>query len=147
MSAKEERLAIGMDILELMDEREDLPLPNCHRLTKTMQEYFVSEGFVDELKEEGRRWRPTADYWRNHLAEIRATMRKDRQKYFEFYREWHEFKGLWKFVTKKEYQTVLRRDHADIGTRALSHNDKLEDGEKKWVLNLPYIAEVPLLTN
>ena len=143
--AKQMRLDIGIAILVSMYQNDDLPLPNVHRLSKTMQEYFVSEGHIDDVKERGYKWSPDADYWRNHLSDIRAEMRKAKRWYFEFVREQGELKGEWKFVSKEEYLASLARDHADISTRVDTHNDKIQDGQQRWKVELPLIADVPLL--
>jgi len=142
MSAKEARLSIGADILESMRENDDLPLPNIYRVAKTIQEYFKEDGYVDDLKEMGSRWRPTEDYWRRHINDISSVL-AERSKPFAFYREYGEFRGMWKFCNKKEYEIILRREHSDIATRTDNHNLRLD--ESKWDLQLPHIAEVPLL--
>jgi len=146
-TAKQMRLDIGIAILEAMETNEDLPMPNVYRLAKTMQEYFVNDGHIDDVRDEGYKWRPDADYWRMHLSEIRSEMRKARNKYFEFVRATGELTGQWKFVSKREYDTVLRRNHADLGTRVTNHNDKIYDGNLRWKMDLPLIMDVPLLSN
>lgn len=146
MSAKEMRMQIGMNIIELMHERDDLPLPNVHRLAKTMQEYFWTEGFEDDLVDAGYRWRPSVDYWKMHLGDIRSEMRKDRRRYFEFVRNQGELTGQWKFVSEAEYEVSLKRNHADISTRVDTHNDKFKDGRLAWELPKALsIADIPSL--
>ena len=146
MNAKEIRTSIGADILVNMGKNDDLPMPNIRRLSKTMQEYFVMDGMEDILTEMGYTWRPSEDYWRGHMSDIQSYLRKRRQHYFEFVREQGEFKGIWKFVSKKEYKRTMRRNHADIGTRVVHHNERIDDGEQRWTLDLPHLADVPLLT-
>lgn len=141
------RYKIGAEILEKMDKENDLPLPNIFRLSKVMQEYFVEEGFADELKQSKFKWRPTVDYWRSHIGDIAEGLRKKKKKFFIFRREWGSFSGTWQFVKKEEYEIAMKRDYADIGTRVTTFNDKLLDGQKRWQLELPSIAQLPLLTN
>jgi len=142
VNVKEERLSIGADILESMQENDDLPLPNIHRVVKTMMEYYKQDGYADDLKEMGSCWKPTEDYWRRNINNV-ASLLAERSEPFSFYREYGDFKGMWKFCNKKEYETIIRRDHADIATRTDNHNQKLD--ESKWDLQLPHLAEVPLL--
>ncbi len=144
-AAKEIRLELGGNILIAMENNEDLPLPNVHRLAKTMMEYFKRDGYVDDLTEFNYRWRPSEDYWRMHIREIASFLAQEKKIHFCFYREQGEFKGLWQFVNKKEYKETLAREYSDVATRTDTFNQRLE--ESKWALNLPHIKEVPLLTN
>lgn len=144
--AKQARLDYGIEILKAMNDNDDLPMPNVYRLAKVMQEYWDRAGYIDDLKERGWTWAPDPDYWRQHLSEIRQEMRKQKRWYFEFVREQGDFKGEWAFVSKADYQKTLERNHADIATRVETHNEKLEDGQRRWVLHLPLIDNVPLLT-
>ena len=81
------RRGIGADILEAMEKNSDLPLPNVQRLSKVMTEYFHKEGYIDDVKERGYKWRPDADYWQRNIGVIAEYMRKERNKYFIFLRE------------------------------------------------------------
>jgi len=117
MNAKETRMVIGAEILEAMQKNEDLPLPNVHRLTKTMMEYFKQDGHADDLKELDYIWRPTKDYWRRHIREIASYLANKRKKHFCYYREWGSFKGMWQFCTKAEYKATLEREYSDVATR------------------------------
>ncbi len=147
MSIKEERYGIGADILVVMEANGDLPLPNQHRLTSVMEEYFNNGDYIDDLRERGLTWRGTADYWRNNLANVRRALRQSSRLYFEFVREQGTWKGLWKFATKTEYLDTVRREHASIGTRVEHHNEKINDGNDRWKMGIPIIADVPLLSN
>ena len=145
MSAKEYRLGIGAEILVLMNKNNDLPMPNIYRLSKTMMEYFKLEGYIDDLKEMKYKWRPTEDYWRLHIRDISSYLATENKRPFCFCRKHGEFKGLWKFCTKKEYENTMYREHADVSTRTDSFNQRLD--ESKWQLELPHIADVPLISN
>jgi len=146
MSIKEERYDIGAEILLGMESNDDLPLPNRFRLAKTMQEYFQDGDYVAELVERKLRWRPKVDYWLHHISDVCQSLRKTHGKYFEYIRKDGGFKGEWKFTSKREYEEKLCMEHADIGTRTENHNDKIDDGNKRWKLNLPLLNEVPQLT-
>ena len=141
MSVKEFRYDIGAEILEIMEDNNDLPLPNKSRVAKVMMEYFKSEGYVDILKENNYKWRPDESYWEHHIPDITTLLRKN-GKSFDFLRN-DDFRGQWKFLDKKEENEILKREHSDIGTRTDTHNNKLDD--TKWKHNLPHLAEVPLL--
>ena len=143
--AKKIRLELGGNILIAMNENEDLPLPNVHRLAKTMMEYFKRDGYVDDLIEFNYRWRPTEDYWRMHIREIASFLAKEKKLHFCFYREQGEFKGLWQFVSKQEYKDTLAREYSDVATRTDTFNNRLD--ESKWQIDIPHIKDVPLLTN
>lgn len=122
-------------------------LPNIYRLAKVMMEYYRNEGFDDEIKIKGYKWKATKDYWIKHLNDVRELLRKKRKLYFEFLRENNTFRGQWKFVNKKQYNEVLKREYSDVGTRTDTYNEKLDDGKEKWNIELPHIEEVPLLEN
>ena len=138
------RCNIGKEILELMEKNEDLPLPNAYRLSKTMQEYFNSEGFDEDL--EKYKWRPDADYWMKHVSDISDYMRKDSKRYFGFVRNQGELTGQWKFMNKKDCDYSLKRNNSDIATRVDNQNENIDDVSKKWKVDVPHIAEVERLT-
>lgn len=140
MSAKEVREEIGADILIAMAANEEFPVGSAHRLAKTMQEYFVSEGFSDVLVDHGYSWRPDADYWPRHLKGIRRALR-DRKLFLEYVRGNDEgtFIGSWQFVRKGAFQEVMNRARADIITRAETYNDINGAGHEKWKLDTPYV--------
>ncbi len=140
-TAKEIRVEIGGDILISMAANEEFPLGNIHRVSKIMQEYFVSEGFEDILKEQGYSWRPDADYWLRHLKEIRSYLRHERKLFLEFLRDNGTFQGEWKFLRKGEFENVMIRERAGLGTRAENYNDRLGDGKSKWKLDHPFIKQ------
>ena len=143
--AGEFRRSIGADILEAMKASSDLPLPNVQRLAKVMAEYFHKEGYIDDVKEHGYKWRPDADYWQRNISAIAEYIRKERKKFFIYWREQGEFRGMWSFVGKAEYEKTLRREYSDNRTRTNTFNDRLTDGQERWKLEIPHIAEVPLL--
>ena len=144
MSAKEFRLGIGASILKEMDENEDLPLPNKHRLAKVMMEYFDRGGYEDDLKEAGYTWRPDVDYWTWSLKGIRRELRQE-GLYFEYAREDGSFKGQWQFANKHEFKKTMRREAAGLSTSVENYNERLEEGQTKWQLDLPAFSEPPLL--
>jgi hypothetical protein len=144
MSVRALRHQIGAEILKAMENAGDLPLPNIHRLSRVMQEYFDEGGYKEELEEQGYRWCPTPGYWVNAMPGIIEALKQERI-YFGYDREWGEFKGQWCFMSKPLYQRKLRREAADISTRVERYNTDLEDGNKRWSLNLPVFDTPPLL--
>ena len=144
-NCKDFRMDIGKQILKMMELNDDLPMPNCYRLAKTMQEYFRQEGMIDLLKEQGYKWLPTIDYWVFHLSDIAEYMRREYKLYFGYLRNKGSLTGQWKFLEKKEWETILYRDHSDIATRVETHNDKIDDTGNRWKVDIPIIQEVPVL--
>lgn len=138
MSAKDFRYDMGAEIIESMHNGDDLPLPNIYRLGKVMMEYFKRDGHVDDLKELGYRWRPSVDYFVAHLKDFRKRLR-ERGMFFEYVREDGGITGEWKFADKKMYEANLKRESVDIATRTDTFNDKLDDGQAKWKLQLPHL--------
>lgn len=141
MSAKQVRTGIGADIIITMTANDEFPVANVYRLSKTMMEYFESEGFEDTLNDYGYSWRPCAEYWQHHLSDIRAMLRKERKLYLEFVRdnENGEFKGAWTFVKKKAFEDVMSKERVGLETRTETFNERLEDGYEKWQLSIPGI--------
>lgn len=146
MSAKDFRTDMGAMIIEAMLEGGDLPLPNSNRLAKVMMEYFKRDGHIDDLKENGYKWRPTTDYFIAHLKDFRKRMR-ERGMFFEYVRDDGEIVGEWKFADRKMYEANLKRDGVDLQTRTDTYNDKLDDGLGKWKLQLPHIEMQTELLN
>lgn len=144
MSAKETRLEIGGDILISMAANDEFPIANKHRLAKTMQEYFVTEGSEDVLVEMGYSWRPDVDYWTRHLGEIRKYLRENRRLFLQFVRD-HEdgpFTGTWQFTRKGDYQRVMDERRAELETRIDNYNEEVGAGHSnpKWKrLDIPYV--------
>ena len=134
MKVKEVRNSIGGDILIAMAANEEFPIGNVHRLSKTMQEYFNSEGFEDTLVELGYKWRPDADYWVRHLSDAREYLRKSKKLFLEFKREKNDgtFMGSWAFVRKGDFDAVMAREMAGLTTRADTYNERNDDGNDKW---------------
>lgn len=130
--AAQYRYALGAELLAIMEQRDELPLPNIYRVSKVMQEVFIEEGMIDRLNESGYKWRPKAEYWRTRMAEIAEYMRKEEGKFFVFVRDQGRLKGQWRFVGKDEFEQVMKRDFADIETRGITYNNKAEDGASKW---------------
>ena len=145
---RKSRMSICADILQDMDREPepDLPLPNVRRLAQIMVERFETGDYIAELEDSGKHWHLTEVYVLNNIQDI-CTELAVRGRPFAYYREWKEFKGVWKFCSKSEYKTVLARDHSDVATRTDTHNQKLDEVSDKWDLQLPHIREVPLLTN
>jgi len=138
--AKEIRVEIGANILISMAANEEFPLGNAHRMSKIMQEYFVSEGFEDILKEQEYTWRPTADYWLTHCKEIREYLRKEKRLFLKFKREVGSFNGAWRFLKKGEFENVMKREKAGIKTREMSFNAEIKDSQSKWKIEEPLIT-------
>lgn len=126
------RYQVGCDILRLMEERDELPLPNIHRVAKVMQEVFTSEGMVDGLVENGYRWRPTVEYWKTRMSEICDHMRKEHGLFFMFVRDQGQLKGQWKFVGMVDFVKIMKRDAKDIETRGETYNNKAQDGVESF---------------
>ena len=147
MSAKDFRTNIGANIIREMEKADDLPLPNLRRVAKVMVEYFYREGHADIVARHKSNWVPDADYFASHMGDIQKRMRDSRNEFFEFVRGETGFTGEWKFVTKLEYEEILKRTYSEIGTRTDTFNGKLEDGQERWKLDVPKLADVPLLTD
>ena len=143
MSLREDRAELGADILQRMDADNSVEFPNKHALAKAMQEYF-KKYYLAEVKDSGYRWRPDEDYWKYKLSEIQRALRQE-QLYFGYDREWGDFTGAWCFMSKPQYTRMLRRDAAGLATRTENYNEKLEDGQQRWKLDLPAFNEPPLL--
>jgi hypothetical protein len=138
------RIKHGADALELMGADEVLPLPNIQEVVTKMQEYY--EKHLKEFARKRPPWIPTEHWWLAHMKEIRSFLRKQEKLFFECVST-HGIVKEWKFVTKEEYDRCLVGGHRELGTRIENHNEKIEDGKKKWSsLNLPMIEPVPLLT-
>ncbi len=144
-SIREERLGICADILEEMGtgSEPDLPMPNIRRMAQVMVERFETGDYV---LEHGKNWKLSDVYVHNNIKYICSILSK-RGEPFAYIREAGEIFGMWKFCSKTEYKTAMTRDHADVATRTETHNQKLDDVQDKWKLDLPHIKEVPLLAN
>jgi len=145
--AKEFRMAAGYELLMIMERNDELPLPNIHRLSQVIDEYYTNEGFKDIATREGYGWESSPEYWRTHISDVSEYMRKKHKQYFGFKREDGEFTGVWKFMNKGEWEKTLKRNNQDISTRVENQNEKIEDTLLKWNTNIPKIAEVPRITN
>lgn len=155
MSVKEFRAEIGGDILIAMLGNEEFPIANKHRLAKTMQEYFYTEGFQDVVAERGYRWEPSVDYWETHLNEVRRFLRHNKRLFLQYVRDNKdgEFTGSWQFTRKGAYEEVMEHWRAELETRLENYNDEAEAGHAnpRWKkLTTAYInhtAELPAVTN
>jgi hypothetical protein len=138
MTAKEVRIELGADILIAMLPHDEFPVANVHRLARTMQEYFESEGFEDTLVELGSKWRPTEDYWVRHLSEIRAYLRDVKKMFLEYNRESNgTFVGKWEFVRKGAFEAVMNKELTGLETRIENYNERIDDGRERWKLQVP----------
>jgi hypothetical protein len=144
-NAKSFRMEIGYLILMDLEREQELPLPNIKRLSMVIDEYFRREGYIDDIQAQGYRWVPDELYWEDHIQDVSEYMRKYYKIYFGFYREDGQFKGIWKFMNKGEWERTLKRTHQEISTRVENQNEKLEDTKLRWNVNVPKIAEVPKL--
>ncbi|MCP4648551.1 MAG: hypothetical protein GY853_00540 [PVC group bacterium] len=154
--AKEFRMLVGYELLMLMERNEDLPLPNIKRLSKVMDEYYHRESVKDYVCDEystmgydsaSYKWESSQEYWQDHMSDVKEYMREEYKLYFDFLRDKDGgFKGIWKFMTKGEWERTLKREHNETGTRVENHNKKVEDTSLRWQTDLPQIGEVPKLT-
>ena len=140
------RYDMGYAILRLMEKQDDLPLPNIHLLAKTMQEYYYNYNGQDASLDMGGKWKPSQKYWRQNIGEICKYMSNEYKIYFGFLRT-KGLKGIWKFMSKDEYQKYLKFSNQDISTRVVNQNIKIDLAAKKWKIDIPKIAEVPKITN
>lgn len=141
------RMELGCQLLEALEQNEELPMPNIHRLAKTMQEYFNRLGMIDEVQANGYKWRPDVEYWKLKMSDITTRMREEYGRYFGYtYKPGQKCtEGDWKFMSPTEWSKTLRIKHSDIGTRIENHNDKIEASVDDYKVNMPRIQEVPLL--
>lgn len=147
-TAREGRCMYGADILELMGANDEFPLASIEAVARVMQAYWFKEGYEKEIRQRAdTNWSPTENYWIHQMSYIREILR-GRKEFFEFYREAGGFNGEWKFVDKKDYQSILIREHSEIGTRTETHNEKIDSGIQKWKsIDVPHLEPVPLLTD
>ncbi len=142
---KEYRHEMGADLLLMMKDAGDLPLPSGNITGQVMMGHYKTEGLIDDLRAAKMKWRPTAQYWESHLKDCGVALRK-RGYHFDFKRYQDDdgiLRGEWKFLTKKEEATVLLQENNGISKRSDTHNDKLDDST--YAHNIPHTAEVPLL--
>ena len=140
------RLTIGTEILKKMDQEDEMPVKNIYRLTNKMMEYFYSMGYEDYLEEQGSRWLPDSEYWRSNIKMLRELLRGE-QYYLEFVRDEgvKGFSGKWLFCKKDEFVSKLKQDHNDISVRTESFNEKVDDGQSRWKLQIKGVPTVPAL--
>ena len=129
-TAKEVRNSIGGDVIIAMLAHDEFPVSNVRRLSMTMQEYFISEGFEDSLVELGYRWRPDVDYWRRHLPDVREYLRKEKKLFLEYVGVVGE--SAWCFIKKHDFKIVMVKEATGLGTRTETYNDRNDDGNDKW---------------
>ena len=156
---KEYRLALLGDVLLEMETAKALPVSNINKLAELVMVFWDRGDYEKGQTERGYTWNPNFKYIKRNCEGIRSAL-VSKSKYLVYYR-WLEktekgkkstfrFRGHWKFVQKAEYKDTLLRENADIATRVDTHNQRIDDGAKKgkkWKLDVPHIAEVPLLTN
>ena len=144
-SIKEIREGIGANIIMAMDSAGDLPLPNVRILASVMQRYYVDGDYKEELPSRSR-WKPNEGYWITKLDAIRARLRT-KEMFFEYDREFGEWKGCWKFVGKNEFTRLMRRSYQGMSTRGEHFNEKMDDARQKWVLDkIPGIPDIPRIS-
>jgi len=145
--ANEYRMKLGYKLLMELAKNEDLPMPNVNRLSKTMQEYYKTLGFEDDIADNAYTWRPDVDYWKYKMRDICEYMRYKHNKFFGYvYQPGRKCTdGVWKFMNKKECDSYLRIDHANIATRSENHNDKIDSSPEKFNISLPRIKVTELL--
>lgn len=144
---KNYRTHIGMDIIVSMVANDELPIGNADRLASVMMEYFHTEGFADQVHEDGYRWTPDSGYWKRSLPTIRSAFRKEKNMFLEYIRDFTTtpISGSWKFLRKAEYEKVMAQEQKNLETRADNYNDRTEDGHKKWQLpNTPRLDVRPV---
>ena len=153
---KEDRMGLLAQIVEEMEAAGELPLPTANKLAQTIMRYWAQGDYDHEQLEFGYTWGPNVRYVKRNIAGIRSAL-VSKKKYLVYYR-WLEmpekgkkgvvkFRGEWKFVGKTHYKTMMIQENTDIATRVDTHNQHIDDGEKRWKLDISHIAEVPLLTN
>ena len=134
MSVKEVRNGIGGDILVAMAANDEFPIGNVYRLSKTMHEYFVSEGFEDTLVDLGSVWRPDSDYWRRHLSDVREYLRQENRLFLEYKRAAQDgtFIGTWEFVRKGDFKKIMAKEITGLLTRTDTYNERVGDSKETW---------------
>ena len=132
-TAKQVRMSLGGDILISMVGQDEFPIGNTDRVCKVMQEFYESEGFVDQLLQYDYTWRPTVDYWRRHFKQVRSHLRKDKKLFLAWVRSrGATFAGSWQFVKKGEFVRIMDEQRVDLETRAATYNEAVDDGRVKW---------------
>ena len=141
-----ERCQMIFDILQLMEKKKDLPLPNGFRLRKVIMEYYRKEGFRESLKEQGSKWDLSPFYIQKHISTIKQVSIEN-QHPFAYHRPKDSLRGLWMFLTKKTYKEIAERLLIELDTRRKSYNDMIENGNSKMKYNLqfPVIPEFTLI--
>lgn len=137
-----ERCQMVYDILMLMEKRKDLPLPNIYRLCKVIKEYYIKEGFRNELRERGSKWNLTIRYIKENIKVIKQVSRENLHP-FDFYRQRDMLRGAWQFLNKKMFIDNAERALLELNTRKDTYNAIIDDGNNKlgYKLQLPKIQE------
>ena len=144
------RCRIGADILEMMEKKNDLPLPNKYRLTKVMEEYSKKDkNFIKYILDAKYKLIPDKNYWLTHLSNVIDILIQERNKPFDYYIPKKQIKGLWKFLNKKEYIEMMNRKILDFNTRGLTFNKKLDNANEymKYNIQLPHFNNMDLIEN
>lgn len=144
-SVSEYRFRIGAEILREMKKKNDLPLPNVHRLAKVMYEYFRTMGYREKVKEDGYKWIGDTKYWKNNIQGVCNYLLVEDKKPFGYYCKQGTIKnGLWKFLTEAEYKEIAERDFNGLDTRRITYNAKVNNGnEVGYHMQLPIILDFP----
>ena len=143
MSIREDRVSIGVSAISDFGLSE-FPLPDKWYVGNLVQRIFMREYYA-EVVESGSKWKPTAVYWVNALADIRDVLRRKYNIYLEYVREDGSFLGQWDIVNKSKYKKVKAREAKELETRITNYSENLSVAAKRWQLQLPSFEIVPQL--
>jgi hypothetical protein len=137
-SCRHFRCRLGADVLELMEDKNYLPLPHIDILVKTMQSTFKKMGFADYVEDSGSAWIPTLDYWKRNLNGIKQVLIEERKTPFGYSCKEGSVRGLWKFLDEGEYTETIKRKLKELNTRVESYNLLIENGNEHMKYLLPF---------
>lgn len=142
------RCQMVVDILQLMEKKKDLPLPNRYRLAKVIIEYWKKEGFRQDLRDNGSRFNLTQFYIHKHMKEI-IIVSIENHTPFGFHRPMDSLRGLWMFLNKKQCKEILQRQYKELNTRRETYNNELQEinSKMKYNIQLPVIPEFTAIEN
>lgn len=147
-NVREIRMALGADIIIGMYESGKIKASTTQKLAQEMMRHFTRADMKRELPE-GWTWLPTEGYFQNQLDGFRAYLRHQKNLFFEYVREQGEWKGVWKFVQKEEYEALMKREYNGIQKLGDNYNDRRDVGMKRWSSTaalLPPIKEMERIT-